>query len=184
MSAFAVLVIAAPTRAQRSPLQENVEQGFLLAPAVQAGTRSQELSLGLARGEIAQGSRREGGPYLISSAFGARLELVSSGWSPQAVHGLLFASTGAFVAALPLPVVLEAAGGYGAGNGRGYGIAALAVALGVAGKFEVFARGQAAVGTAATPAWFSNWLFGLRYGIALGERTRTRVSPESGSVRD
>jgi hypothetical protein len=179
VGALLAVPLAAVAQTEPNRHEDDVHGRWVVIPGVQFGARSQELSLGIAGAETTQGFRREGGPYLVSAAYGARLELVSSGWSPQAVHAVGFVSVGFFAAMLPLPVVFEATGGYGGGNGQGYGIAGVGAALGIAGRFEAFARAQAAIGESSTPTWFSNWLFGLRYGFPIDGGWHHKVTTET-----
>jgi hypothetical protein len=154
---------------------EEIEKRFAVVPGVQFGARSQELSLGFAYADTTTGAQQDGAPFLLSTALGVRVDLVGSGWSPQAVHGLAFVATGVQAGFL-WPSVVEASLGYGGGNGRGYGIGGLSYAIGVAGKFEAFVRAQASLGADPTPSWFSNWLFGVRYGFGVGRRSRFKVT--------
>jgi hypothetical protein len=179
-----LLVLAAaaffPALARGEPADshvEEIEKRFAVVPGLQFGARSQELSLGFEYANTTTGIRQEGGPFLLSSALGIRVDLVGSGWSPQAVHGMIFVAAGVQAGFL-WPSVVEVSGGYGGGNGRGYGIAGLTYAIGVPGKIEVFVRAQATLGADPRPSWFSNWLFGVRYGFGVGQRSRLKVTYE------
>ena len=169
--AWMLLLVPAATRADEPPsrrtAREIVENRYYVAPGLQFGAKSQELSVSFAGADVASGMLSDWIPFADSRSFGVRLNLVGGEWSPAAVHGLIFLSRTVW-AGWTWPQGFEIAAGYGAGGGRGYGIGQLSYVIGMASRIEATATWQTTVGTTAPrPGWFSNWLFGLRYGFEV-----------------
>jgi hypothetical protein len=165
--AVPVVVYGAEPESQR-PWKGNEQRRIYLAPGLQFGAHSQEVTLTLGRARVTSGmGHSDPIPFVDSLSWGARLGLVGGGWSPAAVHGLLFLSRTAW-AGWFWPQGLEVAGGYGGGSGRGYGIGQLSYVVGIGSRVELNATWQATVGSSSPrPDWFSTWVFGLRYGFDL-----------------
>ncbi len=150
-----------------------------VAPGLQFGANSQELSLTLGRSNVsdvvATTPVRRGGEWW---AAGVRVNVVAERWSPVAVHGVVVASFGGWGWEW-WPVGFEAAAGYGGGSGASYGIAGLSYIAGVTSRLELFVSGQTTLGTTGSrPPWISNWVAGLRYGFDVMTPTRRKVTRE------
>jgi hypothetical protein len=185
------LVAAATDAAAGSPValslprEERIEHRSFFAPGMQFGAQSQELSVDLVRARIATNLvgpdddfRRLGGSW---AAGGIRVAGVAHEWSPAAVHGLLYVSTGGWGWEW-WPFGLEFAVGGGHGGSSTYGLLQLSYVLTITHRFETFAAYQAPFGDRVDrPEWLSRWLFGARVGfdVARVRRERVRIEPDA-----
>jgi hypothetical protein len=158
------------------PVAEVVEHRLFLAPGLQFGASSQELSLSvgtaqISRHEVVPGSLLHEGNWL---AGGIRLILVAHSWSPAAIHGLAYLSLGAWGWEW-WPAGVEIAVGGGRNAWRSYGLLQLSYLVGITSRIEAFATAQLPVGeNVGRPEWLSTWLFGLRAGFDLAQPRRER----------
>ena len=156
-----------------------VEERLYLAPGVQFGAFSQELSLsiGLADVSTTQGGypiefgRRAGG----WTAGGLRVNGVAHSWSPEALHLLAFRSWGGIPWGF-WPFGLEIALGGGFKPHATYGLLQLSYIAGITSRLELVATLQYPVGEKVSrSAGLSLAVFGVRYGFDLATLARERV---------
>jgi len=158
---------------------ESVEHRVYLAPGLQFGAFSQELSLSIGRAavttfDVVPGDLSSyGGGW---TARGLRLIGVTHSWSPAALHALLFVSFGGWGWEW-WPFGFELAVGGGGNARRGYGLLQLSYIAGLTSRFELVATAQWLVGeNVARPEGFSRGIFGVRYGFDLVGPGRERVT--------
>lgn len=158
---------------------EVVEHRLYLAPGIQFGASSQELTLDIGRAAV---TRREPIPGDIRSISGGwvggglRVIGVAHSWKPAALHGLAYVTAGGWGWEW-WPFGFEVAVGGGGNASRGYGLLQISYVAGIGSRFEAFATAQLPVGEGvASPEWLSRWLFGFRFGFDLAQPRRERVT--------
>jgi len=181
---LAVLGAVAPAKSEPDlKLVFEEESRAFVAPGVRFGSRSQELSfvLGVARVDrhllterpARPPDRRPGGEWFTA---GLRVDLIASGWSPAAVHGLGSLSFGGWSWEF-FPVGFEVAGGYGGSSKVGYGVIEASFLVGISSRFELAFTGRTTLGS-VQPEWLSNWLIGARYGFDIATFAKRTVTKE------
>lgn len=162
-----------------APVVEVREHRLYLAPGVQFGSSSQEITLGIGRVAVTRREPILGDIRSISGGWvggGLRLSGVALSWKPVAVHALAYVTAGGWGWEW-WPVGFEFAVGGGGNASRGYGLLQISYLAGVGSRFEAFATVQLPVGEGvASPEWLSRWLFGLRFGFDLVAPRRERFT--------
>ncbi|TMA91698.1 MAG: hypothetical protein E6J65_27255 [Deltaproteobacteria bacterium] len=177
---FGLILFVSPAVLAGDPVArpENVEHRLYLAPGLQFGAFSQELSLSVGRAKVKTFDAVPGDLHSHGGGWtsaGLRLTGVAHSWSPAALHALLFLSFGVWSWEW-WPFGLELAVGGGGNAQRGYGLLQLSYIAGITSRFELVATAQWLVGeNIAAPEGFSRGIFGVRYGFDLVEPRRERV---------
>jgi len=161
------------------PRTEMIEERLYLAPGVQFGAFSQELSLSLGVADVSKilnDSHLEFGKSAGGwVAGGLRVNGVAHSWSPEALHLLAFHSWGGIPWGF-WPFGLEIALGGGFKPHATYGLLQLSYIAGITSRLELVATLQYPVGEKVSrSAGLSLAVFGVRYGFDLATLARERV---------